>query len=497
MDSSEKKKLFRQRFMESVKAAGWDERPGASLETENEAGDASLASDVEGGPNYVQLQSGNYSLDIPLRQYLLMLNDERTVEEVVDAAMYHMQAQAEIRDMGLNLLRSGIRENLDNLTFTPFYFLQSMRYFCEEAFNFQSCSRPFDRTYDDSLVFISITDKLHLAIRLNLPKSYKYLTKKEIIDSGITFNAIKEHAMSNAKSMLGGAVISREAGILIVQASPPSKTAELLPFLALMHDKFKEALASTQPALLVSVPDAEHILVADPTNPGDLIILATEMYSHNPHPVSLELNILTSQRLSDYRFRPENSGPDDELLNVQRAITMASPLFVEGSKSPDAYADALALLNEYLSKYDNLGARECRAKLNYLFGNHEKTIEDLENRYISADACITLGSAHLSLNQVDKAVNAFARSTLLRPDDITGYVQVGATATLLGDFASAIRYLEMVILLEPGFTPAYKMKALCHYQLGEKSTALSLLDSCLKMNPDDSEASSLFNELSK
>ena len=75
----------------------------------------------------------------------------------------------------------------------------------------------------------------------------------------------------------------------------------------------------------------------------------------------------------------------------------------------------------------------------------------------------------------------------LKPDDAKAYFLLGEIIRQRGrqeDAATAMKYYEKSISLNPSFSEPHKAMGLIHYKDGEKRLAKKYFESCLLLSPD-------------
>ena len=85
--------------------------------------------------------------------------------------------------------------------------------------------------------------------------------------------------------------------------------------------------------------------------------------------------------------------------------------------------------------------------------------------------------------QVQKAIEEFKLAMMSRPDDATGYFNLGNFYTNRSDPSTAIDYYETAARLRPDFTPTYINLSMVYNQEGQNNKALASLDKALTYEP--------------
>ena len=102
---------------------------------------------------------------------------------------------------------------------------------------------------------------------------------------------------------------------------------------------------------------------------------------------------------------------------------------------------------------------------------------------------VNLGGVLVTLHQLDEALEVNVRATLTRPNDALANSQLGMTYFELGQFDSAVKYLERARQIDPAhFSHPQLYLAEIHLRRGEKREAASVLEDFLAHHPDYPQA---------
>jgi tetratricopeptide (TPR) repeat protein len=85
-----------------------------------------------------------------------------------------------------------------------------------------------------------------------------------------------------------------------------------------------------------------------------------------------------------------------------------------------------------------------------------------------------LGSAHLSLGDLDKAKHHLERAWALNPHNTHSFINLGCTLVFTGAHAQGLAMIERAFSLEPRIAPAMQAVPLfCHYLTGDYESAVA------------------------
>jgi Tfp pilus assembly protein PilF len=102
---------------------------------------------------------------------------------------------------------------------------------------------------------------------------------------------------------------------------------------------------------------------------------------------------------------------------------------------------------------------------------------------------VNLGGVLVTLHKLDEALEVNVHATMTRPNDALANSQLGMTYFELGQFDSAVKYLERARKLDPAhFSHPQLFLAEIHLRRGEKQEAALVLEDFLKYHPDYPQA---------
>jgi Tfp pilus assembly protein PilF len=102
---------------------------------------------------------------------------------------------------------------------------------------------------------------------------------------------------------------------------------------------------------------------------------------------------------------------------------------------------------------------------------------------------VNLGGVLVTLHRLDEALEVNVHATLTRPGDALANSQLGMTYFELGQFDSAVKYLERARQIDPGhFSHPQLFLAEIHLRRGQKREAASVLEDFLQHHPDYPQA---------
>jgi Tfp pilus assembly protein PilF len=105
------------------------------------------------------------------------------------------------------------------------------------------------------------------------------------------------------------------------------------------------------------------------------------------------------------------------------------------------------------------------------------------------DPLVNLGGVLVTLHKLDEALEVNVRATLTRPTDALANSQLGMTYFELGQYDSAVKYLERAREIDPAhFSHPQLFLAEIHLRRGEKREAASVLEDFLQHHPDYPQA---------
>jgi Tfp pilus assembly protein PilF len=186
------------------------------------------------------------------------------------------------------------------------------------------------------------------------------------------------------------------------------------------------------------------------------------------------------------------------------------------SISARALAIPQSALRDYLDGYRDLEKRDVEAAEKHLehavevapgFANAWNTLGTIafqtqrfplaEQRFRQAlkqdptayEPLVNLGGVLVTMHKLDEALEVNVHATLTRPGDALANSQLGMTYFELGQFDSAVKYLERARQIDPGhFSHPQLFLAEIHLRRGQKREAASVLEDFLQHHPDYPQA---------
>jgi Tfp pilus assembly protein PilF len=102
---------------------------------------------------------------------------------------------------------------------------------------------------------------------------------------------------------------------------------------------------------------------------------------------------------------------------------------------------------------------------------------------------VNLGGVLVTLHKLDEALEVNVHATMTRPNDALANSQLGMTYFELGQFDSAVKYLERARKLDPAhFSHPQLFLAEIHLRRGQKHEAANVLEDFLQHHPDYPQA---------
>lgn len=114
----------------------------------------------------------------------------------------------------------------------------------------------------------------------------------------------------------------------------------------------------------------------------------------------------------------------------------------------------------------------------------QKLVEDLGINPDDAEKWHVLGVAYLSLNEAEKAIDAFKRCLKLDESHVFALGDLGGLYILKGKNRQAIKHLEKSLKLEPGKFEYWSALGVAYFQKGAYDEAVEAFHHCLAINPD-------------
>ena len=175
-----------------------------------------------------------------------------------------------------------LKGNLDRLTVRP----RDIEYSFGE---YQRCN---GRTKDNSTIFFTVTDRLHMSVVLDLPDIFASPTKGTVDKAGLTVHEVIQRSCDNSLKLAAKILnenllkIERPAeGICVV--SFQEYIGVFIPFLKKdLFTYFQRQLDTDGSTLVLFVPDVSHMIVSLPMR-EKAFELAREMHRDAPHPVTV------------------------------------------------------------------------------------------------------------------------------------------------------------------------------------------------------------------
>jgi Tfp pilus assembly protein PilF len=107
----------------------------------------------------------------------------------------------------------------------------------------------------------------------------------------------------------------------------------------------------------------------------------------------------------------------------------------------------------------------------------------------SYEPLVNLGGVLVTLHKLDEALEVNVHASMTRPNDALANSQLGMTYFELGQFDSAVKYLERARKLDPAhFSHPQLFLAEIHLRRGEKREAALVLEDFLEHHPDYPQA---------
>ncbi|MHA3963875.1 MAG: tetratricopeptide repeat protein [Candidatus Thorarchaeota archaeon SMTZ1-45] len=113
----------------------------------------------------------------------------------------------------------------------------------------------------------------------------------------------------------------------------------------------------------------------------------------------------------------------------------------------------------------------------------QRLIEDLGVNPKDSQKWHTLGVAYLSLNEAEKAEDAFQKCLKLDKNNAFAHGDLGGLYILRGKNKKAIKHLEKSVKLEPGKFEYWSALGVAYFQRGSYDDAVEAFHHCLSINP--------------
>ena len=119
----------------------------------------------------------------------------------------------------------------------------------------------------------------------------------------------------------------------------------------------------------------------------------------------------------------------------------------------------------------------------------ERFRQALKQDSTAYEPLVNLGGVLVTMHKLDEALEVNVHATLTRPGDALANSQLGMTYFELGQFDSAVKYLERARQIDPGhFSHPQLFLAEIHLRRGQKREAASVLEDFLQHHPDYPQA---------
>ena len=151
---------------------------------------------------------------------------------------------------------------------------------------------------------------------------------------------------------------------------------------------------------------------------------------------------------------------------------------------------AVALAPQFAIAWNNLGTIAYQTRR---FPRAEECFrEALKQDASSFEPLVNLGGVLVTLHKLDEALEYNVRATLTRPNDALANSQLGMTYFELGQFDSAVKYLERARHIDPAhFSHPQLFLAEIHLRRGQKREAALVLEDFLNHHPDYPQAETM------
>ncbi len=113
----------------------------------------------------------------------------------------------------------------------------------------------------------------------------------------------------------------------------------------------------------------------------------------------------------------------------------------------------------------------------------QKLVEDLGVNPKDSEKWHVLGVAYLSLNEADKAEDAFKQCLKLDKNNAFAHGDLGGLYILRGKNKKAVKHLEKSVKLEPGKFEYWSALGVAYFQKGKYNDAVEAFHHCLSVNP--------------
>jgi Tfp pilus assembly protein PilF len=148
---------------------------------------------------------------------------------------------------------------------------------------------------------------------------------------------------------------------------------------------------------------------------------------------------------------------------------------------------AVELAPQFATAWNNLGTIAYQTRRFPLA--EQRFRQSLKQDPTAYEPLVNLGGVLVTLHKLDEALEVNARATLTRPNDALANSQLGMTYFELGQFDSAVKYLERARQLDPAhFSHPQMFLAEIHLRRGQRRDAALMLEDFLQHHPDYPQA---------
>jgi Tfp pilus assembly protein PilF len=148
---------------------------------------------------------------------------------------------------------------------------------------------------------------------------------------------------------------------------------------------------------------------------------------------------------------------------------------------------AVELAPQFATAWNNLGTIAYQTRRFPLA--EQRFRQSMKQDPTAYEPLVNLGGVLVTLHKLDEALEVNARATLTRPNDALANSQLGMTYFELGQFDSAVKYLERARQLDPAhFSHPQMFLAEIHLRRGQRRDAALMLEDFLQHHPDYPQA---------
>jgi Tfp pilus assembly protein PilF len=202
--------------------------------------------------------------------------------------------------------------------------------------------------------------------------------------------------------------------------------------------------------------------------------------------------VLKDDNFDSTSDRRRHSVTARELAIPERAIREYADAQRELEKSDAEAAErrlehAVELAPQFAAAWNTLGTIAYQTRR---FGLAEQRFRQaLKQDPTAYEPLVNLGGVLVTVHKLDEALEVNVHATLTRPGDALANSQLGLTYFELGQFDSAVKYLERARSLDPAhFSHPQLTLAEIHLRRGEKREAAAVLEEFLQHHPDYPQA---------